>query len=62
MGDGQHYRSSHGNDKNLNMDHQANLLQTLHRIPWFNELSPVAFEKLSKIANVRNLDTGEVLI
>ncbi len=37
------------------------MLATLHRIPWFNELTPAALEKLAKIASVCSLDTGDIL-
>lgn len=49
------------NDKTLIMDISAGMLQTLHRIPWFNDLSTEALQKLARISSMRKLDAGEVL-
>jgi CRP/FNR family cyclic AMP-dependent transcriptional regulator len=43
------------------MDHQDTPRQTLHRIPWFNELTPTALEGLASIAELTELAAGEVL-
>jgi len=49
------------NDKTLIMDNSATMLQTLHRIPWFNDLSAEALQRLARISAIRNLDAGDVL-
>lgn len=59
--DGQHYKRHAMNDKKLNMDYQDNNFRTLHRVPWFNDLTPVALEKLARIAILRRLNTGDIL-
>ncbi|GAP06561.1 protein containing cyclic nucleotide-binding domain [Anaerolinea thermolimosa] len=43
------------------MESQAPVINTLQRIPWFNELSRAALEKLAIIAKLRELADGEVL-
>lgn len=43
------------------METKESLTQILHRIPWFNELSPAAIEKLANIALLKILPAGEVL-
>lgn len=43
------------------MESQAPIVQILQRIPWFNELSRIALEKLAAIARVRELAKGETL-
>ena len=59
--DGQHYKRYLMNDKKLNMDFQEDHLRNLHRVPWFNDLSPVALEKLARITAIRGFNAGDVL-
>ncbi len=49
------------NDKNLIMDEQATINQTLLKIPWFHELSPGAMNRLAQSASMRVLNPGELL-
>jgi CRP-like cAMP-binding protein len=43
------------------MDERQALIEKLKSIPWFRELSPGHFERLVKIAHLRQVEAGEVL-
>jgi CRP/FNR family cyclic AMP-dependent transcriptional regulator len=40
---------------------QDTIIHVLHRIPWFNELTPEAVDKLARITLLRRLEPGEIL-
>jgi CRP-like cAMP-binding protein len=43
------------------MLNQANLTSTIKTIPWFLELAPESIQRLSKIAEVRTVEEGEII-
>lgn len=43
------------------MDFQDDNKRTLHRVPWFNDLTSAALEKLAEITVLRQLNAGDIL-